>query len=215
MTAGDGSLADLVGQRVMVWGWTNEAADARLANAVVVGVLPQGLKLESDDPQIAELDGRPVTVERRSRGAVLRAEGRLSVLIREPVPLVLSVGIVDGPVEVQRRDWLRVHAKVPVTVVCHDADKPLMVRSTTLDLSPGGCLVAPVKGLDELDRGGAVELQIDLPTEPVVTDAVIVRSSPSEGIAFRFVGVPEAVTGCLTRYVFQLQLAARRPRRGS
>src|SRR5918999_68918 len=98
---------------------------------VVVAVLAVG------DSCVKRLEGAEVAIEHATGRGINRYGGRLQ--LNGARPEELHVTLVGGVERIQRREWARVDATLPVTV--KGIDEPVGGATVTLNISGGGILV--------------------------------------------------------------------------
>lgn len=114
----------------------------------------------------------------------------------------------------QRRDWARVDAGLPVRVTLVEADGHRLARTTTLNVSAGGLLIHDPLGLP-LGADVDVRLHLDDLAEPLGAHAHVVREEPCGAKGLQLDHMAEADRERIVRYVFarhriELQLARSR-----
>jgi PilZ domain len=128
------------------------------------------------------------------------APGDRLVLKREPSEDVL-----------QRRDWFRVEAYVPLTIVTRE-ESSRTLETTTHDLSGGGMLIA-----DPLKLEAGTELEIAIKTgsgEPIRAVGRVVRNTFDGKTAVQILEMDRADRQELVRYITERERAALRVARG-
>jgi c-di-GMP-binding flagellar brake protein YcgR len=115
---------------------------------------------------------------------------------------------VTGKIElVQRRDYVRVEAFVPVSYEPVGPDGPT-ITANTLDVSGGGFQIANADGLRPRDM---LQFTLDLGEgeEPVQAVATAVREAGQGAFGMRFVEILEVDRQRLIRWVFARERLAR------
>jgi hypothetical protein len=118
----------------------------------------------------------------------------------------------DGTAQLlQARAYIR--AEVSAEVSLRDPVSGQLQRTSTLDLSGGGALLAGIAGARE---GESFDFEIELPEhEPPVTGRLrVVRFTGALHAGVQFTEIAEADQGRLVRHVVNVQAAAREARRG-
>jgi len=109
------------------------------------------------DPRVRRLGGAEVDIEYKTERGIQRFNGTLELDDRTPDRL--RVAVLGEAERIQRREWARVDAVVPVKVKGIDA--PVDGETSTLNLSGGGILV---KDLWNMPLG--IDVRVELQTEP-------------------------------------------------
>jgi len=113
-----------------------------------------------------------------------------------------------GAVElIQRRDYYRVEAFVPVTYEPYGPDGHI-VTANTLDVSGGGFRIAAAEGLRLWDML-RFTLELGEGEDPVQAIAQAVREAGEDEFGMRFVEILERERQRLVRWVFARERAAR------
>ena len=191
-----------VGEAVQVIAPSGAAIGARVKDASTASFL---LRLEhaEADPLVLLAD-RAVSLEFTNRRGVCRIVGTAQ---SAPGDAALRVE-TTGPVElIQRRDYVRVEAFVPVTYQPAGPDG-WTVTANTLDVSGGGFRIAAAEGLR---LGDMMRFTLDLGEgeEPVQAVAQPVREAGEDEFGMRFVEVVERERQRLVRWVFARERLAR------
>jgi hypothetical protein len=162
--------------------------------------------LAVNDPRVARLTGRPAALERTSTRGVHRYTGDMRQVAGEVVTFVVT----GEPERVQRRDWARVEAVLPVKV------DPLEKSATggdttTLNLSAGGMLI-----LDpwRLVIGTDVRVAFELETGPVRALCRVVRDAGNGRTGLAIDALDRDHEDRLVRYVRERERAELRLARG-
>jgi hypothetical protein len=114
----------------------------------------------------------------------------------------------DGPDDVvQRRDFVRVDAAIPVAVTVSDPIRGI-AHTTSLNLSAGGMLVSDPLGLPP---GARVDVEIELPgSAPVRAHGRIVREAHADAKGVQIELIARDDQERLVRYVAERERLARR-----
>jgi c-di-GMP-binding flagellar brake protein YcgR len=190
-----------VGQFVHVIAPSGETIEARVQSTASAGLV---LGIEAGGPEAIELpsDGS-VSIEFTDRRGVCR----MPATAEAAGITVLRVN-ATGKVElIQRRDYVRVEAFVPVTY------QPIgpegwTVTAHTLDISGGGFQIAQAEALRLGDMLGFT-LELGEGDEPVHAVATAVREAGGSAFGMRFVEVLERERQRLIRWVFERERLAR------
>lgn len=162
------------------------------------------------DARVERLAGREVSVEYTTGRGIQRVSGTLAVTAGRPE--VVRVAVEGEAERIQRREWARVDAVVPVVV--RGIDEPLGGETTTLNLSGGGILIRDVWQLP-LGVDVRVELGGDETGVPIKFLGRIVREGgrPGEkGVRIDDIGRDDEER--LVRLVRERERAALRTARG-
>jgi PilZ domain len=208
-------LNSFVGQSVELSPAAGRQAGHRTAKgsqplvADVVGVTERSqLRLEGTDLRVVELDGRAVHAESMSVSASLRIQGMLEVLAPPVQPAVSVLTPFEHPGAIERRQWARVPAVLPVVIEgsgANDGDQSF--RTLSVDLSGGGI---KLNGAPDVGVGSWVTLAIELPTGPVEVEAEVLETVCGGATCLRFLRMPESVRSRIVRHVFHVQVEVRR-----
>ena len=131
---------------------------------------------------------------------VREAPGDRLVLKRDPAEDVL-----------QRRDWFRVEAHVPLTIVTREQE-PRTLETTTHDLSGGGMLIGdPLK----LEAGTELDIQVKAGSgAPIRAVGTVVRNTFDNKTAVQITEMERADRQELVRFITERERAALRVARG-
>jgi c-di-GMP-binding flagellar brake protein YcgR len=161
------------------------------------------------DPRVERLDGAEVSVESTTARGIQRFSGRLSVRTGD----TLDIALIGDAERIQRREWARVSAAVPIRLVPVD-DKTIPGGETTsLNVSGGGVLIRDIWRLP-LGLDVRVEIVIDPARPPVRALARVVRDGgpDQKGLRFEDVSPPDAER--LMRFVRERERIELRVSRG-
>ena len=191
-----------VGEAVHVIAPSGAAIGARVKDAATDSFL---LRLDDADSDPSEiLADRTVSLEFTNLRGVCRIVGTAE---RELGLASLRVNATGSVELIQRRDYVRVEAFVPVT---YQPDGPdgWTATANTLDVSGGGFRIADAEGLR---LGDMLRFTLDLGEgeEPLVVIAQAVREAGDDGFGMRFVEILERERQRLVRWVFARERLAR------
>jgi hypothetical protein len=163
------------------------------------------LRLDAGESDPLELlADKQVSLEFTNRRGVCRVVGDASAA---PGPGALRVK-ATGEIElIQRRDYVRVEAFVPVTYK-PDGPDGWTATANTLDVSGGGFRIADADGL-RLGDMRRFRLELGEGEEPVEAVASAVREAGERTFGMRFVEMPERERQRLVRWVFARERVAR------
>jgi c-di-GMP-binding flagellar brake protein YcgR len=161
------------------------------------------------DPRVERLDGSEVSVESTTARGIHRFNGRLTVRSGETLDITLT-----GDAErIQRREWARVSAAVPIRLV-PVADNTIPGGETTsLNVSGGGVLIRDVWRLP-LGLDVRVEIVIDPAQPPIRALARVVRDGGPDQKGLRFEDVSPLDAERLMRFVRERERIELRVSRG-
>jgi c-di-GMP-binding flagellar brake protein YcgR len=176
--------------------------DARVKHAGIGNLL---LRLEHGENDPVELlADEPVSIEFTNRRGVCRLLGRAKAAPGGSALRVDSTGVIEL---IQRRDYVRVEAFVPVT---YQPDGPdgWTATANTLDISGGGFRVADAQGLG---LGDMLRFTLELGEgeNPLQAVAEAVREAGEGAYGMRFVEILERERQRLVRWVFARERLAR------
>jgi c-di-GMP-binding flagellar brake protein YcgR len=184
-----------LGQAVHVIAPSGASIDARVKEAATGSFL---LRLEGAEADPLELlADKPVSLEFTNRRGVCRILGDAESAAGGSALRVTATGTIEL---VQRRDYVRVEAFVPVS---YQPDGPDGWTATahTLDVSGGGFQVAEAEGLR---LGDMLRFTVELGEgeEPVQAVSSAVREAGDRVFGMRFVEILERDRQRLVRWVF-------------
>jgi PilZ domain len=191
-----------IGQAVHVIAPSGASIDALVKDAATNTFL---LRLDAGESDPLELlADSQVSLEFTNRRGVCRVIGDASAA---PGPSALRVK-ATGEIElIQRRDYVRVEAFVPVSYK-PDGPDGWTATANTLDVSGGGFRVADADGL-RLGDMRRFRLELGEGEEPVEAVASAVREAGERTFGMRFVEIPERERQRLVRWVFARERLAR------
>ena len=164
--------------------------------------------LAVDDNRVRRLAGAEVAVEHATGRGINRFNGTLELNDRRPEQLRV---VLSGDSErIQRREWARVEATVPVTV--KGIDEPVGGDTVTLNISGGGILVK-----DPWKMPLGIDVRVELEIEPGATISAlgrVVREPAPDQKGIRIDSIGREDSERLVRLVRERELAALRMSRG-
>ena len=191
-----------LGQSVHVIGPSGASIDA-LVKHTGIGNLLLRLEHGENDP-VELLANEAVSIEFTNRRGVCRLLGRAKAAAGGSALRVDSTGVIEL---IQRRDYVRVEAFVPVT--CQPAGPDgWTATANTLDVSGGGFRVADAEGL-RLGDMMRFTLELGEGEKPLQAVAEAVREAGEGAYGMRFVEILERDRQRLVRWVFSRERLAR------
>jgi hypothetical protein len=161
------------------------------------------------DARLQRLDGSDVAIESTTQCGIRRFTGRLSLAGGE----LLDIALHGEAERIQRREWARVGAVVPVRVTPVQDRTIAGGETTSLNVSGGGVLIRDVWRLP-LGLDVRIEIVIDPAQPPVRALARVVRDGGPDQKGLRFEDVPPVDAERLMRFVRQRERAELRVSRG-
>jgi hypothetical protein len=191
-----------IGQAVHVIAPSGASLDARVKDAATDSFL---LRFDAAEANPLELlADKQVSLEFTNRRGVCRIVGDA-----RPVPGGSGLRVnATGTIElIQRRDYVRVEAYVPVT---YQPDGPdgWTASAHTLDVSGGGFQITDAEGL-RIGDIRSFTLELGEGEDPLVAVAEPVREVDDQTFGLRFVEIPEPEQQRLVRWVFARERLAR------
>jgi hypothetical protein len=166
------------------------------------------LVLAVDDNRVRRLGGAEVAVEHATGRGINRFNGTLELDDRRPEQLRI---VLSGDSErIQRREWARVEATLPVTV--KGIDEPVGGETVTLNISGGGILVK-----DPWNMPLGIDVRVELEVEPgakIQALGRVVREPAPDQKGIRIDSIGREESERLVRLVRERELAALRMSRG-
>ena len=166
------------------------------------------LVLAVDDARVKRMAGAEVAVEHATGRGINRFNGTLELNDRRPEQLRV---VLSGDSErIQRREWARVEATVPVTV--KGIDEPVGGDTVTLNISGGGILVK-----DPWNMPLGIDVRVELEVEPgakIQALGRVVREPAPDQKGIRIDSIGREDSERLVRLVRERELAALRMSRG-
>jgi PilZ domain len=167
------------------------------------------LALAVGDARVARLAGSEVSVEHATGRGINRFAGTLS--LDGPSAERLRVHVEGDAERIQRREWARVDAVLPVSV--RGIDEQIGGDTQTLNLSGGGLLVRDPWNMP-LGIDVRVELQVESGAEPISALGRVVRAPAPDAKGIRIDSIAREDSERLVRLVRERELAALRMSRG-
>jgi hypothetical protein len=191
-----------VGEAVHLITEAGATIGARVKDAATGSFLLRLDEGESDPREL--LADRTVNLEFTNLRGVCRIPGTAEAA---PDPGALRVTATGSVELIQRRDYYRVEAFVPVNYQPYGPDG-LTVTANTLDVSGGGFRLAAAEAVQLWDML-RFTLELGEGEEPVQAIAQAVREAGDDEFGMRFVEIVERERQRLVRWVFARERAAR------
>ena len=192
-----------IGQAVQVIAPSGATLGARVKDASTGSFLLRLDRGVAGDP-LELLEDKVVSLEFTNMRGVCRIPGQAEPAVGESVLRVEATGTIEL---IQRRDYVRVEAFVPVTY--HpDGPEGWTATAHTLDVSGGGFQITDAEGLRLRDIR-RFTLDLGEGEDPVVAIAEAVREVDEQQFGLRFVEIPESERQRLVRWVFARERLAR------
>ncbi len=174
-----------------------------MQGGVVVAVLAVG------DPRVKRLEGADVAIEHATGRGINRYGGKLQ--INSARPEEMRVTLTGDTERIQRREWARVDATLPVTV--KGIDEPVGGATVTLNISGGGVLIK-----DRWRMPLGIDVRFELEAEPggqaIRALGRVVREPAVDQKGIRIDNIAREDEERLVRLVRERELAALRMARG-
>lgn len=174
-----------------------------MQGGVIVVVLAVG------DSRVKRLEGAEVAIEHATGRGINRYAGKLQ--LNSVRPEELRVALQGDTERIQRREWARVDATLPVTV--KGIDEPVGGDTVTLNISGGGILIK-----DPWRMPLGIDVRIELQTEPggqsIRALGRVVREPAVDQKGIRIDNIAREDEERLVRLVRERELAALRMSRG-
>jgi PilZ domain len=165
------------------------------------------LVLAVKDARVHRLAGSEVAVEYKTGRGIQRFGGILQIESGEQLRIVMQ-----GEAErIQRREWARVEAFLPITV--KGIDEPVGGETQTLNVSGGGVLIKDKWNMP-LGTDVRIELKADPSAEPIRALGRVVRVAGTDEKGVRIDSISREDEERLVRLVRERELAAARMARG-
>jgi c-di-GMP-binding flagellar brake protein YcgR len=165
------------------------------------------LVLAVKDTRVHRLAGHEVAVEYKTGRGIQRFGGILQIESGEQLRVVMQ-----GEAErIQRREWARVDAILPVNV--KGIDEPVGGDTQTLNISGGGVLIKDLWNMP-LGIDVRIELQAEPGAAPICALGRVVRVAGTEEKGVRIDSISREDEERLVRLVRERELAALRMSRG-
>jgi c-di-GMP-binding flagellar brake protein YcgR len=157
------------------------------------------------DSRVARLGGTEVAVEYKTGRGIQRYGGVLQLDSSRPEQLKV---VTSGEAErIQRREWARVDAHLPITV--KGIDEPVGGETQTLNVSGGGVLIKDKWNMP-LGIDVRIELQAEPGAAPIKALGRVVRVAGTEEKGVRIDSISREDEERLVRIVRDRELAALR-----
>lgn len=166
------------------------------------------LVLAVGDARVKRLGGAEVAVEHATGRGINRFNGTLE--LNDSRPEQLRVVLSGDSERIQRREWARVEATLPVSV--KGIDEPVGGETVTLNISGGGVLVK-----DPWKMPLGTDVRVELEVEPGVRIQAlgrVVREPAPDQKGIRIDSIGREDSERLVRLVRERELAALRMSRG-
>jgi hypothetical protein len=191
-----------IGQAVHVIAPSGASIDARVKDAATNSFL---LRLDAGESDPLELlADRQVSLEFTNRRGVCRVIGDASAAPGRGALRVTATGTIEL---IQRRDYVRVEAFVPVSYK-PDGPDGWTATAHTLDVSGGGFRIAEADGL-RLGDMRRFTLELGEGEDDLDAVASAVREAGDGGFGMRWVEIAESERQRLVRWVFARERLAR------
>ena len=192
-----------VGQAVQVITRNGAAIGARVKDKSAGGFLLRLSGGDAGDP-LELLEDKAVSLEFTNLRGICRILGQAAPAVGESVLRIEPTGTIEL---IQRRDYVRVEAFVPVTYRPDGSDGWTATAHTT-DVSGGGFQIADAEGL-RLGDMRRFTLELGEGEDDVQAVAVAVRDAGDDAFGMRFVDIFERDRQRLVRWVFARERLAR------
>jgi c-di-GMP-binding flagellar brake protein YcgR len=167
------------------------------------------LVLAVKDSRVHRLAGQEVAVEYKTGRGIQRFGGILQLDSARPEQLRV---VMHGEAErIQRREWARVEAILPITI--KGIDEPVGGETQTLNVSGGGVLVKDKWNMP-LGIDVRIELRPEGGSEPIRALGRVVRVASAEEKGIRIDSISREDEERLVRLVRERELSALRMSRG-
>jgi PilZ domain len=176
--------------------------------ATVEASAPQKLlvTLAVADERVQRLGGSEVAVESTTERGIQRYTG---TLVLHPRPELLEISVSGDAERIQRREWARVAATVPVRVKVLDGGMATPGETSSLNISGGGILIRDTWHLP-LGVDARIEIVIDAGQPPVRALARVVRDVGTDQKGLRFEDLARDDSERLMKFVRERERAALR-----
>jgi c-di-GMP-binding flagellar brake protein YcgR len=163
------------------------------------------LVLAVKDSRVSRLGGQEVAVEYKTGRGIQRYGGVLQLDSSRPEQLKV---VTSGDAErIQRREWARVDAHLPITI--NGVDEPVGGETQTLNVSGGGVLIKDKWNMP-LGIDVRIELQAEPGAPPIKALGRVVRVAGTEEKGVRIDSISREDEERLVRIVRDRELAALR-----
>jgi hypothetical protein len=174
-----------------------------MQGGVVVAVLAVG------DSRVKRLEGAEVAIEHATGRGINRYGGKLQLSSARPEEL--RVTLTGDTERIQRREWARVAATLPVTV--NGIDETVGGATVTLNISGGGILIKDPWRMP-LGIDVRIELESEPGSQPIRALGRVVREPALDQKGIRIDNIAREDEERLVRLVRERELAALRMSRG-
>jgi hypothetical protein len=192
-----------VGQAVQLITGTGATLGARVKESSAGGFLLRLNDGAAGDPADLLAD-KAVSLEFTNLRGVCRILGQAEPAVGESVLRLEPTGTIEL---IQRRDYVRVEAFVPVTYL-PDGPEGWTATAHTLDVSGGGFQIADAEGL-RLRDVRRFTLELGEGEDPLAAVAEAVREVDDQTYGLRFAEIAEPERQRLVRWVFARERLAR------
>jgi c-di-GMP-binding flagellar brake protein YcgR len=162
------------------------------------------------DNRVARLSGQEVAVEATTARGIQRFTGALQLTPNRPE--LLRVAIEREGERIQRREWARVEAVVPITVIVIE-DSSAGGRTNTLNVSGGGVLISDPWRL-ALGIDVRVEIEPAPDSPPIRALGRVVREAATDQKGIRIDDMSREDEDRLIKFIRERERAALRTGRG-
>ncbi len=198
----DNGANQLVGCRVQLGILEDSSVEPIVAT--VVDLESRAIRVETDDERILALDGHKLPSTFFTQAGLLETPVRVTILLKQRRPILLALLPEGESSRLERREWLRVPAKVTIRFTLPDGTK---ITVPTLNLSAGGALLSESKGLE---TGMELQAEVDLGQEQLLLDTRVVSVANDGKARIAFINLTEAARKRLLKFVFDTEMAAIR-----
>jgi c-di-GMP-binding flagellar brake protein YcgR len=185
-----------------------------------VGTLPATVEASSPDKllvtlavadaRVKRLGGTEVAVESTTERGIQRFTG---TLVLHPRPELLEIAVSGEAERIQRREWARIGATVPVRVRAVGDSIKTDGETGSLNISGGGILIRDPWHMP-LGLDVRIEIVIDADDPPVRALARVIREIGTEQKGLRFEDLARDDSERLMKFVRERERAALRISRG-
>lgn len=162
------------------------------------------------DNRVARLSGQEVAVEATTPRGIQRFSGALQLVPNRPE--LLRVAVAGEGERIQRREWARVEAIVPITVTVI-ADSAAGGRTSTLNVSGGGVLISDPWRL-ALGLDVRIEIEPAPDAQPIRALGRVVREAAIDQKGIRIDDLSREDEDRLVKFIRERERAALRTGRG-
>jgi len=162
------------------------------------------------DDRVQRMSGAEVAVESTTERGIQRFSG---TLVLHPRPELLEVVVAGEAERIQRREWARVGATVPVRLKALGDSIATPGETSSLNISGGGILINDIWHLP-VGIDVRLELVIEVDVEPIKALARVVRDVGTNQKGLRFEDLARDDSERLMKFVRERERAALRVSRG-